>query len=296
MGYLKYFIILLAVLTFGGNAQSKIRDLETTRLMSTSGAGVASILVNEASFLNPAPIVFIPSSAFYYQKGSSSMTTESEDRISDFGNGSNEVYLLSDASTQLKGTFSFQKQAENRFRRKRYTSSFASNWGKRTAIGFLYRYTIDEDIILDEEKKFHQGTMGLSHIYSEKLAFGAVLVDPFLSNKGDSRLIGGIQYNLVSSLLLILDYGVDFNDQPHKNNFTKGALQINFFQDLFLRAGRHEDQITGVKGDSWGISWIGPRLAFEYAVKSSEVTEKKSEYLLKGDKFIESSLSIAIIF
>jgi hypothetical protein len=264
--------------------------------MSTSGAGVASILVNEASFLNPAPIVFVPSSAFYYQRGSSSLSDESESRPKDFSDGSNETYLLSDASSTLKGTFSYQKQAENQYRRNRYTSSFASNYGKKTAIGILYRYTIDEDIREDTEKKFHQGSLGISHIYSEKLSFGAVLIDPFLSNKEDARLIGGFQYNLVSSLVIVLDYGVNFNDKPHENTVTKGALQLNFFKDLFLRAGRFEDKIMGLSGNSWGLSWIGPRLALEYAIKKSEVTDEKSDYLLDEEQITESSLSVAIIF
>jgi hypothetical protein len=264
--------------------------------MSTSGAGVASVLVNESSFLNPASIVFVASSAFYYQRGTSSLDDDSDIRSTDFSDGSNEIYLLSDASSTLKGTFSYQRQAENQYRRQRYTSSFASNYGKRTAIGILYRYTIDEDIRENDEKKFHQGSLGITHIYSEKLSFGAVLVDPFLANKQDARLLGGIQYNLVSNLLLILDYGVNFNDKPHKNSLTKGAVQLNFFKDLFLRAGKFEDRITGLSGNSWGLSWIGPRLALEYAIKNSEVIEEKSDYLLDKEKITESSLSLALIF
>jgi hypothetical protein len=294
MDYLKFFICVLCLSNF--NAESRVRDLETTRLMSTSGAGVASVLVNESSFLNPASIVFVASSAFYYQRGSSSLDNEAKTRTKDFSDGSNEIYLLSDASSTLKGTFSYQKQAENQFRRQRFTSSFASNYGKRTAIGILYRYTIDEEIRDNDEKKFHQGSIGITHILSEKLSFGAVLVDPFLSNKEDARLIGGAQYNLFSNLLLILDYGVNFNDKPHENTVTKGAVQLNFFRDLFLRGGRFEDKITGLSGNSWGLSWIGPRIALEYAIKNSEVIDEKSDYLLEEEKITESSLSLAVIF
>ncbi len=63
---------------------AKIRDFETTRLQSTSGAGVATILVNEASVLNPATIVFVPVSSFYYQNGNSKFEVPSPLRSADY--------------------------------------------------------------------------------------------------------------------------------------------------------------------------------------------------------------------
>ncbi len=294
MNLLKYFVLFS--MTWSIFSYAAIRDLETTRLQSTSGAGVASILVNEASFLNPASIVFVPTSAFYYQNGTSKHSKDSDKRARDFSDGASEIYLLSDSSGQLKGNFSYQRQAENQFRRTRFTSSFASNYGKKTAIGILYRYTIDEEIRKDDEKKFHQGVIGLTHILSEKLIFGATIVDPFLSNKEDARAILGIQYSVVGSLTLILDYGANFNDDPERNSFTRGALQINFFKDLYLRTGRFSNNITGLDGASWGISWIGPRLALEFATKTSEVAQEKSNYLFEDEKIIESSFSVALIF
>ena len=294
MNLLKYFVLFS--ITCSTVSWAAIRDLETTRLQSTSGAGVGSILVNESAFLNPASIVFVPTSAFYYQNGGSKHSKESESRTRDFSDGSSEIYLLSDSSSQLKGSFSYQRQAENQFKRTRFTSSFGSNIGKKTAMGILYRYTIDEEIRENDEKKFHQGVIGLTHILSEKLIFGATIVDPFLSNKEDARAVAGIQYNLVGSLTLILDYGVNFNDEPEKNSFTKGAVQINFFKDLYLRAGKFSDHITGLDGSSWGVSWIGPRLAIEFATKTSNVVEEKSDYLFEDEKIIESSFSVAVIF
>jgi hypothetical protein len=289
-----FFILFLSLISLAAN--SAIRELETTRLQSTAGAGVASVLVNEASFLNPASIVFVPTSAFYYQQGSSKLNNDSDQRSTEFSDGSNEIYLLSDSSGQLKGTFSYQRQAENQYKRLRFTSSLAASYGKRSSLGLLYRYTTDEDIRENEEKKYHQVVLGFMHIFSEELSIGATLVDPFLSNKEDAKATIGIQYNLISNLIFVLDYGVNFNDDPNKNSVTKGALQINFFKDLFLRGGRFHDNITGLSGNAWGISWIGPRLAFEYAVKSSEVTQEKTNYLYEDEKIVESSLSVAIIF
>ena len=290
------FFSLIALATHSTESFSSIRGMETTRLQSTSGAGVASPLVNEAAFLNPASIVFIPSAVFYYQQGKSGIQNQDTNKPSNLSDGSNEAYLVSDSSGQLKGTFSYQKQAENQFKRERFTSSFASSYGKRTAIGVIYRYTTDEDSILDKKKKFHQGVLGITHILSESLSIGGVLIDPFISNKEDARIIGGLQYSLFSSIIFIFDYGVNFNDNPNENDLIRGAFQMNFFKDIFLRVGKYNDRANGLSGDSWGLSWIGPRLALEYAFKSSEVISEKTDYLRKEERIIESSLSLALIF
>lgn len=291
--------ILLFSLIFFSNQYSfaQVRDFETTRLQSSSGAGVASILVNETAILNPAPIVFIPISSFYYQKGSSELDSKSEKRTKKFSGGNNQMYLISDSTSQLKGTFSYQDQAENRYSRKRYTSSLASNLGKKTAFGILYRYTIDNDKYLDEENTFHQAVFGFTHIHSERLSIGGIIVDPFLSHKKDAKAVLGFQYNLTENFLLILDGGANFNEKPNKNTLYKGALQVNFFKDLYLRVGQYRDKTTNFKGSSWGISWIGPRLSLEYAYKTSEVLEDfADQYLYKGEQFVESSISVALVF
>ena len=53
------------------------------------------------------------------------------------------MYLLSDSSSRLKGTFSYQDHSENSNRRVRLTSSVANSSGKSTSLGILYRYTKD---------------------------------------------------------------------------------------------------------------------------------------------------------
>lgn len=273
---------------------AQIREFQTTRLQSTSGAGVATILVNETSVLNPAPIVFVPVSGFYYQKGKSELDTPSEERTTNYPDGSSQMYLLSDSTTKLKGTFSYQDHSENSYRRRRFTSSVANNSGKKTSYGILYRYTMDN--YKDEEITFHQGVFGFTHIHSDDLILGGVLVDPFLSNKRDALALIGFQYSLTSNFFLIVDGGANFNDDPEKNTVSRGAVQVNFFRDLYLRAGQFHDKNTNTKGSSWGISWIGPRLSLEYAYKTSEIIQDNSDDLYKDEQIIETSLSFALIF
>lgn len=290
------FTVLIVVLNIllTTNAVAKIRDFETTRLQSTSGAGVASILVNEASILNPAPIVFVPVSSFYYQKGSSKLDTLSKERTGGYANGSSQMYLLSDSTTRLKGTFSYQDHSENGSRRKRFTSSIANNAGKKTSFGILYRYTIDKDGA--DEKKYHQAVLGFTHIYSNDLIIGGIIVDPFLSNKEDARTILGFQYSLTQNFFLIIDGGSNFHDHPKENTLSRGALQVNFIKDFFIRTGQFYDKTTNLKGKSWGISWIGPKLSIEYSYKTSEIISENSDTLYKDEQIIETSLAFALVF
>lgn len=291
--YLTVFIVVLNIL-LTTNAESKIRDFETTRLQSTSGAGVASILVNETSILNPAPIVFVPVSSFYYQKGTAKLDSVSDKRNKSFSDGSSQIYLLSDSTTQLKGTFSYQDHSENHNRRKRFTSSIANNSGKQTSFGILYRYTIDEEG--NKEKKYHQGVLGFTHIYSNDLTIGGVIVDPFLANKEDARSLVGFQYALTPNFYLIVDGGVNFNDKPKENTLSRAALQVNFINSFYLRAGQYQDKITNYKGKSWGVSWIGPKLSVEYAYKTSEIIAENTDYIYANEQIIESSVSFALTF
>lgn len=290
---LTVFIVILNIL-LTTNAIGKIRDFQTTRLQSTSGAGVGTILVNEAAILNPAPIVFVPVSSFYYQKGKAKIDSISSKRSSPFSNGSSQMYLLSDSTTRLKGTFSYQDHSENHSRRKRFTSSIANNAGKKTSFGILYRYTIDTNGT--KEKRYHQGVLGFTHIYSNDLIIGGVIVDPFLSNKEDARSILGFQYALTENFFLIIDGGANFNDQPRQNTLSREALQVNFIKDFYLRAGQYYDKTTNLKGKSWGISWIGPRLSVEYAYKTSQIISESSDYIYSDEQIIETSLSFALIF
>lgn len=294
---MKQNIIFLQVLLFlciSTDSFARITPFETTRLQSTSGAGVATILVNETAVLNPAPIVFVPVSGFYYQKGNLKLDSVSSQRTTDFADGSSQMYLLSDSTTRLKGTFSYQDHSENSYRRKRLTSSIATNSGKKTAYGVLYRYTMDK--AYEQERSFHQGVFGFTHIHSDDLVIGGVLVDPFLSNKEDALALIGFQYALTGNFFLIVDGGTNFNDDSQNNTVSRGALQVNFFRDLYLRVGQFHDKNSNTKGSSWGISWIGPRISFEYAYKTSEIIQDNSDYLYKDEQILETSLSFALIF
>src|SRR5690554_2064886 len=250
---LRFINIVFLLSLFTTAADAKLRPLETTRLMSTSGAGIGSLLLNEAAFLNPASVYFFKSSSFYYQRGSSQLDNESKDREGSIAEGKNEVFLLTDTSSPLKGGFSYQTQSFNGWKRKRLTSSASTNVGERASFGLLYRYT-EED--LGESDIYHQVVFGASYVHDEKLTLGATLVDPFQSNPGDTHVGLGAQYSLFQNLQAIADIGTDYRKSLEKGYFWAAALQAQFFGNFFLRHGRNHNSNLESRASSWGLSWV----------------------------------------
>ena len=59
--------ILAFMLLMGQKSWAQIREFQTTRLNSTAGAGVASVLSTEAALLNPASSTFFSGSSLFYE-------------------------------------------------------------------------------------------------------------------------------------------------------------------------------------------------------------------------------------
>lgn len=283
-------VFLLGFLATPLNA--KLRDLQTTRLMSTSGTGVGAILLNEAALLNPASIYFFQNSSFYYQRGNASLEEGAPIRGSDYEEGENQIFLITDTSSALKGGFSYQTQEENGESRKRFSSSASTHLGKNSSFGIIYRYT-EEDA--RSHDVYHQAVLGLTHVFSNELSFGVVMVDPFLANKEDALLAAGFQFRLAQNLLALGDLGTNFNDEPQNNTFIRGAVQVEFFNYFYMKYGQFLNKNKGLEGSSWGLSWIGPKLALEYANKISEVVEDGSD-IFDGEKIVEHSLAASVVF
>lgn len=281
-----FFLPLLTI-----EARAMPRDVKTARLISTSGAGIGSLLLNEAAFLNPASIFFFNNSSFYYQQGGSNFK-QSPERDSEFEEMENQIFLITDTSSALKGGFSYQTISENGDSRKRFTSSASSNLGKNTAAGIIYRYT-EEDA--EHHEVYHQAVFGITHIVNERLTAGAILVDPFLANREDVLSAAGVQYQLTPNFALIGDAGANYKDEPEENNYYAVAAQAQFFKKFFLRFGQFENNAENLRGHSWGLSWVGPRLSFDYATRRSEVFKDISP-LNKGEKIIDHSFALTLVF
>lgn len=295
-------VIILAFLTLMGQSSwAQIREFQTTRLMSTAGAGTASILSTEAAVLNPAASAFFNGSSFSYQSYNTELKNEAEQREAlddDFPkNNRSQGFFLADHGGPLKGGMAYITQDENNFERERIVLHGAAPMGPGTAVGVSYSYLTDRlpSTFDDRNKIHHQASVGLTHIIDEKTVLALVVQDPTRTTPDEERALAGFQYSLADRFLLIGDVGAQYTKNVSKKYLWRAAVQLNIFSDFFLRVGRFYDNIREMKGTGWGASWIGPRFGVEFAQKYSEQFGSDS-YIYEEEELMDTSLSAIIKF
>ncbi len=295
--------VLLFILFLSFDAHSQVRPFQTARLNSSAGAGVASILVTESAILNPSTLAFFNETFVSYQKSNGELKSESDDRRTDGAPFSKtnyqEGYFLFDNASSIKGGFSYQMQRENGFLRRRSTATMASNITPNMSLGLLYKYTQDTRPASTSRKRHitsHPVTLGYSWIAHSSLVVGATWDDPGRAISGESRATVGAQYSITEKFFLITDAGgdptVDFVDK----RLWRAALQYNLFADFFVRAGKFEDKALNFEGTSWGVSWTGPKLGADFAMKNSRQIKKEKSYLYPNESLSEVSFALNVRF
>lgn len=292
-------IFILAVLLFMGQSSwAQIRDYQTTRLLSTSGAGVGSILSTEAAILNPASAAFFDVNSSSMQVSQLSLSDESKERSDKFRkNDRTQGYFVSDNKGPVKGGVGYIQQKENHFERQRMSMHAASLIGKNSSFGLNYQYIQDTFPRNSRPRRdfSHVLNAGFTYIISNDLILGVVARDLTRTLTNEEKVIVGLQYTLSDKINLILDYGFLYSRSYHNHFYWASGVQLSLFKDVYVRGGLFEDQITHFKGYSWGASWVGPRLGIEFAQRYSEQTSKGS-YVYPGETLIDSSLSLFLSF
>jgi hypothetical protein len=298
---MKKVIILAALSLMGQTSWAQIREFQTARLMSTAGAGVASILSTEAALLNPASAAFFDGSSFSYQSYSSKLQKSHDirDTAPDKfpNNNRSQGLFMADHSGPLKGGVAYLDQKENNFERKRMVLHGAAPISNSTSIGVSYSYLSDvlPKKFSKRHKVHHLATFGMNHIVDEDTILGLVVLDPTRTTPGEERAIGGFQYNLGDRFTLMGDVGAQYTKNVSKKYLWRAAAQLNIFSDFYLRVGQFYDNITEMKGNGWGASWIGPRFGVEFAQKYSEQFGT-GNYIYETEKLVDTSLSAIIKF
>lgn len=298
---MKKVFILAALCLMGQSSWAQIRDFQTTRLMSTAGAGVASILSTEAAILNPAASAFFEGSSFSYQGYSTSLRDKSDvrDAANDKFPSTNRSQgaFMADHSGSVKGGVAYLTQDENNYERTRMVLHGAAPMGTTSSMGVSYNYVQDTlpRSYKTRHEIHHQMSLGTTHIVDEKTILGLVIIDPTLSNSGDERLIGGFQYNVADRFMLIGDVGFQYTKSFSEKYLWRAAVQLNIFSDFFLKVGQFYDNVTEFKGTGWGASWIGPRFGIEFAQKYSDQIGDGT-YIYKDESLVDTSLSAIIKF
>ena len=294
---MKKISILAIVLFMGQSAHAQIRDYQTTRLLSTSGAGVASVLSTESAILNPSSAAFFEENTASAQFYSPKLSKESSDRTSDFKEAQNQGYFITDNNGPVKGGLTYINQKENNLKRERMGMHAASMMGKNSSMGLSYQYVQDTFSPGTRPRRefSHVVNAGFTYILSNDLILGLVARDLTRTLNDEEKAIVGAQYALTEKINLIADYGFLYSKAYNKRFSWAVATQLTVFKDLYLRGGLFEDQMQYFKGYSWGLSWVGPRMGLEFAQRFSEQTDKGT-YVFNGEKIIDTSFSILVRF
>ncbi len=296
-----YFLIIII---FQNISFGRVHNYETARLKSTAGTGVGSVLTSESAILNPAPLAFFNFSTVYAEKSSMKMSGSNENSLPDetYSEMSDTMnFIVADTNSGVKGALGYLKQKEGKDERKRISAALAQPISKSSSFGLIYRYTVDQNFDFNSaeavESKYNQLVLGTTHIIEPNFTMGIIVVDPLKNNPGDTKAIFGFQYVMKDILTLMFDMGADYsNGEISETLLYRGAAQVNFFADLYFRAGTFVDKGILEKGNGFGVGWIGPKLIFDIAFKSSKPMSSSALLLSGNEKVRETSLALTYKF
>lgn len=257
-----------------------------------AGTGVGAILTEEAAFLNPASLAFFTASTIYVQKDSGKFTEDNVIKSKPKALG----FVITDGNPALSGSLSYVTQEEENFVRKRWGLTLSSPVSDKSAFGISLRQSKDEDTTNRTTLKYFQTVLGVTHSVDEKFSIGIVAYDPLKSKGKETKALIGLQYILLNYITGNFDFGGDYTqDDLSKTIQYKAALQIKVLDDFFLRVGGFNDKARAEKGSGFGLSWIQPRLSFEFAIKN---TKRAQDSILRQTdaSFKETSLAASIRF
>jgi len=291
---LSLYLLVFSTLSTLVFSSTNIRSLQTTRLKSTAGTGVGSVLLDESSLLNPAPLAMFKSSAFYYQRSTTDTTLHNSEQSYDRPESEQTIAIASDAKGPLKGSISYQKSTQGYNYRKRFGASSAKALGKKSAIGATYLNTTDdlsEDGVKYQKKKFHQSIFGVIHAVEPNFTIGLTAIDPFKVIPEESKTLIGFQYVHKNMVSIMADAGADY-ESLSDSLLYRAAIQLKVLNDIFMRVGLYRDKTLRERGNGVGIGWVGPKLVLEAAYKNATFDEY-TELNQLGSDIKETSFSLA---
>ena len=285
-------IALISITNF--NIQAKLREYETTRLKSTAGAGVASILMDEATILNPAPIAFFNISSIYMEKTSSDSTDVDDNSLE---GTSNYALIASDSSKALKGSISYVDAKSGGEKYKQIATSLAATVGNKSSIGFTYQKMERVDIYQGVKTKadYQQINIGVFHAVNPSFSLGLVAMDILEKSANNNKAVIGAQYQVGNYISLMLDAGADYQEELSERSLWRAAIQFKIMNNFYLRAGMFDDSIDMQSGSGFGLSWIQPKLALNFAIRNIKQEEAPELKQILAD-VKETSFSVSYRF
>jgi len=293
-------IFLIILLTINSvPVYSRIHQFQSTRLKSTAGAGVASILMDESTILNPAPMAFIQTSSIYLHKSGGDIDTTSQDNTHAPKYKSDQLgVIISDSSNKICGSLSYFNQNEKHDSRKQFSFSMASTIGKTSAMGVSTKIIKDElsdDGINKRKDNRTQFVAGVTHVVNKNFTLGIIANDPLKKSNRDTYGMMGVQYIINDFFAIMYDVGADYSKNLSGGLIQRGAIQMKILSDFYLRAGAFDNKILSEKGNGIGIGWVQPKLVIDLAFLNTTVMENELLFQ-RNEKIKETSFSLSYKF
>ena len=258
-------------------------SFETSWMESTAGTGVGSLLLDESTILNPAPLAFFNLSSLYFQKTKSKGSSASDQT----------AFMVSDTGKGVPTSISYIATKKNEFnQRKKYSISFAYPVKKRSSLGIGYRIIKEKSTDPNgrhDKHQYKQTILGLTHVPDPAFSFGLVLINPFKKNDEHSRVTIGIQYVYENFFSLLFDIESHLSSNFSDSMTYKSALQLKIMSDLFFRIGAFKNNKIDQKGMGTGIGWIQPRLSLNLGLKNTHLPSS-------SQKNVKTSFSVSYRF
>lgn len=294
----KLSVILIFIVSFNHTLAKKfIPAFETTRMKATGGAGVASPLLDEANYLNPASSAFFNVGSLYVQKNDLSAESQSSG-VSNTIESDQLALIASDSKSKNGGSISYNKMTIGRDEIKQIGGSLSSPVGQKSAIGASFNRL--EENSFDSagtltERDYNITTFGVTHALNRELFLGIVLKDAFRSKANNTKALVGLHYFYKQYVNLILDVGADYKEELSQSAQWNAAAELRIMNDFMLRFGFFDDRGLAIKGNGIGVGWVQPRLTLEIALKNTDVLD--SERLQQvAEQVNETTLSLSYRF
>lgn len=274
-------------------AVAKMHEFETTHTKSIAGTGVAGIYMEEAAFLNPASLAFFEQGNVYVQRDMMQIKDKDGNIVQ---KPKNTGVVLADGNPSLSGSLSYVNQEEGDLKRSRWGLSVSGPLNKQSAFGASVRKTKDENLTSKTESDYYQTVFGVTHAIDAQTSLGIVAYDAFNSKGDETKAILGLQHVFVDYITVALDFGGDYNaDEISDTLLYRGGVQVRVLNDFFLRFGAFNDKSRQEKGNGFGLAWIQPRLAFEFAMKN---TKQDADLAINRNesKIRETSFGVSLRF
>ena len=239
-------------------------------LEGLAGAGRSGI-PESSIFLNPAAIGILQNAISFFNY--------SKTRINDFNAGGKDYSL---GIYDTTNTFAHAGFAYERESRATVTNNGAQGYADNSKLrfglareladgliaGVTPRYVINKSPSGDT--KFFTGDAGI--IFNLAADMRAGITYENASQQVGERpptLAGGLNYGLGFGVGLYGDYGSAMQGPLKNNKLWSLGAELAMFSDIVLRGGLYRDAIIGQRGAALGLSWAGPRLGLDFAMKTT---------------------------